>query len=391
MAENDLEKARKAAVKSVEAKSVETEKKNANAKPKVVLVLQGGGALGAYHIGALQAMVEKNITADWVSGISIGAINAAVIAGNEPKNQLSALEKLWDTISWPISITPEAPLWMRRAFNSFSNGMALMFGQPGFFYPRLLNPMLWQHASPDQLSFCDTAPLLNTLAQLSDFERINQQKTRLSLGATSVSTGELVFFDNKTQQLNPHHVLASGSLPPGFPATEIDGQWYWDGGCVSNTPLAAIMDDLPDQDTLVLMVDLWQGAADLPTTMDGVTWRSKQIQYASRTSKNIEDNVRHYNAMSSLHKAHQQGHVDIATLPVSADKLLRYRHALDIVHITYRPSADQISSSDAEFSRSSIAERRAAGYVDMKSALELWQADRERKKTLACHLYKQAA
>ena len=238
-------------------------------KPQVALVLQGGGALGAYQIGCYQALAEAGIQPDWVIGISIGAINAAVIAGNSAERRLERLEQLWADISrpdgWGHLLTGD----LRRWFNLGSAMEAIFWGQPNFFTPRLPAPLLG-HGRPEATSFYDTGPLRASLLRLADFDRINRGEVRLSLGATRVRTGELVFFDNRRDTIGPEHVMASGALPPGFPAVAVEGDYYWDGGCVSNTPLEAVVEDQPESDTLVFMIDLWAGSGPVPTTMDEV-------------------------------------------------------------------------------------------------------------------------
>ena len=332
--------------------------RKADDKPTYVLVLQGGGALGAYHIGAYQALAERDLQPDWVCGISIGAINAAIIAGNPPADRLARLDALWGYISWPSLFGPLSGKTLATLYNTGSNASALLFGQPNFFVPRPVNPF-FAPPGPQALSFYDTSPLRFTLRRFADFGRINARETRLSLGATDTLTGALEFFDNTRHELAPEHVMASGSLPPGFPPTLVGDRLYWDGGCVSNTPLEAVLRDQPLGHTIVFMIDLWSAGGPAPRTMNDVLWREKQIQYASRTAAHIDAvaakvNLRH--AMGLLERAG-------AEAPGAAA-------SLDIVHIVYHPTADQIPNSDAEFSRSSIRERRAAGYADMKNALE---------------------
>ena len=336
-------------------------------KPKIVLVLQGGGALGAYHIGAYQALAEHGFAPDWICGISIGAINAAILAGNTPQNRLEKLEAFWQTIAWPAMPLHLGHGLVRTFFNTFSNAQALTIGQPNFFTPRPLSPIIAPPAAPESVSFYDTTPLLATLPDFADFALINQKTTRLSLGATNIETGELEFFDNvkKPVIIRPDHVLASGSLPPGFPATRIGKSIYWDGGCVSNTPLDAVLDDLPGGHTIVFMIDLWNAEGAPPRTLSDVLWREKQIQYASRTAQHIDAVATKVNLAHALRLLQVSQAGDAAVPDGTALTVDR----LDIVHIIYRPSADQISSSDAEFSRESIADRKAAGHHDMKHAL----------------------
>jgi len=341
-------------------------------KPTVALMLQGGGALGAYHIGAYQALAEHNLHPDWVAGISIGAINSAIIAGNRSEDRVERLAALWEAISRPELPTKLAfPAWATWQ-NIASNAEALLFGQPNFFTPRPVNPFLVPRAAPQEVSFYDTAPLLFTLRRFADFSLINSRHIRLSLGATNLATGDLEFFDNHRQTIGPDHVLASGSLPPGFPATPVDGKLYWDGGGVSNTPLDAVVDDPGHPRMLVFLIDLWNPAGPPPETINAVLWRAKQIQYASRTAHHIDAVATKVNLRHAMRLLKAAGVAEVAAVP--DDPGLTERR-LDIVHIVYRPSADQIPNSDAEFSRSSIAARREAGYRDMRAALAAapWQ------------------
>lgn len=340
----------------------------------VVLVLQGGGALGAYHIGAYQALEEAGYLPDWVAGISIGAINSAIIVGNPPEQRLEKLATLWHDISRPDEWGKLLPRDLLKWFNMGSATEAFLLGQPNFFFPRFPNPYFALPGTPGATSFYDTTPLRQTLEQLADFDLINSGPVRLSLGATEVTTGELEFFENQSRRkrnIQPEHVIASGSLPPGFPPIQVDGKLYWDGGCVSNTPLQAILDDQPDTPTLVFMIDLWDPHGPEPRTMDEVLWRQKQIQYASRTAHHIETVVKQQNLQRAIgvlkshvpEKAMSNAAVQQATAHQSD-------HTMHIVHIIYHPTADQVPQSAAEFSRPSIAARRADGYKDMKNALK---------------------
>jgi NTE family protein len=323
-----------------------------------ILVLQGGGAMGAYHIGAYQALAEHGFEPDWVCGISIGAINAAIIAGNKPPIRLQKLTDFWERISRPTLLPACGTLALRTWEHVLSYAGALTFGQPGFFTPRPINPYF---AAPGvtATSFYDTAPLYATLADMLEIDRIRSAELRLSVGATNVESGELEFFDNRKlrKRFGPEHVVASGSLPPGFPATMIDGKPYWDGGCVSNTPLKAVLDDVPTGHSVVFVVDLWSASGPAPETMAAVEWRAKQIQYASRNAAQVAAAAAQCRL---LHAMRRLGQADAGR---SGDRL-------DIVHIIYHPGADQIPASDAEFSRPSIAVRRAAGLADMRRVLD---------------------
>lgn len=332
------------------------------ANPAIALVLQGGGALGAYHIGAYQALDEQDLHPSWVAGISIGAVNAAVIAGNEPGARVSRLAALWDAISWsePLPPLPSAPLAPLYSMASFAE--AVLLGQPNFFTPRVINPWLRPPAPPQEVSFYDLAPLADTLRQFASFARINLRQVRLSLGATRIETGDLVFFDNHRQSIGPEHVLASCSLPPGFPATVVDGVAYWDGACVTNTPLDAVIDEPAHPHLVVFLIDLWNAAGPVPATMTDVLWRAKSIQYASRTAQHVDAVAAKTNLRHMLQQLPASGAAGIAPQDAAPQRL-------DIVHIVYRPDAATIPNSDAEFSRSSITARRAAGYRDMQAAL----------------------
>ncbi len=334
--------------------------------PTVALVLQGGGALGAYHIGAFEALHEAGFGPDWVAGISIGAFNAAIIAGNEPADRLEKLLGFWHDISWPElpGLPPFLPLQILH--NQISSGEAMAFGQPDFFSPRPLSPYFLTDAKPDAISFYDTSALLETLPRFVIFDRINRKATRLTLGATNILSGVLEFFDSGTQPIDVTHVIASGSLPPGFPATEICGKFYWDGGCVSNTPLEAIASAQGEGPLLVFVIDLWDAAGALPKTMNDVLWRTKQIQFAGRAGHDLKvvESVANHRHAQAIAKA--AGLPEMAGLP---DTLELRQGRLDLVHITFHPGLDHISSSDTEFSRSSIASRRISGRLDMERAL----------------------
>ncbi len=344
-------------------------------KPTCVLALQGGGALGAYHIGAYQALAEHGFEPDWFSGISIGAINAAVLAGTPPAERVARLEELWRLISWPEVFRPMRLLPLDILHNTMSNAEALVMGQPHFFRPRPFNPFFAPAGPPTQASFYDTSPMLDTLRRFADFDLINAGPVRLTLGATDVETGQVVFFDsaNKKEPIGPAHVLASGSLPPGFPPTEIGGRYYWDGGCVSNTPAEAVLADQPPGHTLLFMIDLWNAAGPAPTTMNEVLWRAKQIQYASRGHLLAE----HLAAKANLRQAARTTATEAREGEGQRGASAARDHGrLDILHIIYQPGRDQIPNSDAEFSRASIEERREAGYADMGKLLaqQPWHA-----------------
>jgi NTE family protein len=339
------------------------------ATPAIALALQGGGGLGAYHIGAYEALAEEGLLPDWVCGISIGAFNAAVIAGNPPEQRVAKLEGFWDAISWPDVCLPAHALQLRYWHNAASYAGALLFGQPNFFIPRGPVSLLAADMPPQEASFYDTTPLLSTLRRFADFPIDGHSDVRLSLGATEIETGNIHYFDSTRHPIEPAHVLASGSLPPGFPATEVDGKLYWDGACVSNTPLDEIVDESDHAHLVVFMIDLWNAAGKPPRNMNEVFWRMKQIEYASRTGyhlKSVANKVKLRQAMQLLNARNAAGAAQAVAVP--DDPVVRTPR-LDIVHIIYHPGPDQVPESDAEFSRESIAERRRAGYADLKGAI----------------------
>jgi NTE family protein len=341
-------------------------------KQQIALVLQGGGALGAYHIGAYQALQEAGLEPDWISGISIGAINASIIAGSRPEERLDKLNQLWMDISRPDVFGEMLQGQALRMSNQVSAATSILFGQPNFWFTRFPSPVFFSEIPTEYASYCDTAPMLETLKRLVDFNLLNKGAIRLSLGATKVNTGELVFFDNTRDKIGPQHILASGSLPPGFPATRVDNELYWDGGCVSNTPLDAIYEDHTRDNILVFMIDLWGALGEPPMNMDEVNWRQKQIQYASRTSHSIHTWATQHNLTRKLMRMGQLPETKkIFNLTEVPDEILkRSEKNVDIVQVIYHPASDQISLSDTEFSRSSIRARTDAGFQDMIFALK---------------------
>jgi NTE family protein len=303
-------------------------------------------------------LTENSFAPDWISGISMGAINGAIIAGNPPELRLRRLDAFWNAISRPSLVPPFNDTKLRIWQHNLSYAGALTMGQPGFFEPRPVNPLL---APPGigATSFYDTTPLYRTLETMVDFDHLNDGETRLSLGATDIETGTLVFFDTRDKKhgrLEPRHVVASGSLPPAFPPTLVGKKLYWDGGCVSNTPLDAVVNDPPSGHGVVFVIDLWNANGQPPDTMQAVEWRAKQIQYASRTTHHINAAANKLNLRHIRRK-------------LAGGEANRAEPRLDLVHVIYQPGPDQIASSDAEFSRSSIAERRSAGLRDMRRAL----------------------
>jgi NTE family protein len=313
-------------------------------------------------------MDEAGYQPDVVSGISIGAFTAALIAGNEPKDRVAKLKEFWKTISYP-DFAAEIPMndTLRRKHNMFSSMQGMLFGQPKFFEPRNPVPQLQKEGTIAALSYYDTSPLRDTLLKFVDFDRINRNATQLLLGAVKVSTGELVFFDSKKIKIGPEHVMASGSMPPGFPPMVIDGDMYWDGGCVSNTPLEGIFNLTQKKHTLAFMIDLFSPEADEPKNMDDVSSRSKDILYSSRTAHHIGHVTEKHNMrkavahlIKSLGEKGAKDPIIKELMEFSAD------FDFDIAHSIYRAPAYEVSSKDCEFSRMSITDRASHGYADMQ-------------------------
>lgn len=353
--------------------------KHAEKHERIALACQGGGSLGAYHIGVYKAMDEAGYIPSMISGISIGAFTAAILAGNEPEKRVSKLTEFWDYISWPelgffndtIPLFPDFADDIKRYHNTLSSLQGFVYGQPHFFFPRVVVPQLQVKGTDGATSYYNTGVLRDTLLKFVDFDLINAKKTRLLLGAVKVKTGELEFFDNADRKIEPEHVMASGSMPPGFPGIRIGDDLYWDGGCVSNTPLDAILNAEPKESTLTFMVDLFNPVGEEPKSMDDVTSRSKDILYASRTFNHIEHVSRIHNLSKSL------SHV-IGLLPggfKSSDlagevKSLAVELDFDIVHLVYKAPPYEVPTKDCEFSKSSIRDRMDHGYHDMKQALQ---------------------
>jgi NTE family protein len=336
-----------------------------------VLVLQGGGALGAYQAGVYEGLAEAGAAPDWVAGVSIGAINAALIAGNPPERRVARLREFWDRVSAQTPFIP--PAWMdlmRPMLNQMSSLSAVAFGVPGFFSPRLVPPFLAPDGSPGALSFYDTQPLKATLEELVDFALINSNAVRLSLGAVDLRTGNSVYFDSQTTKIRAEHVLASGALPPGFPPVEIDGELYWDGGMVSNSPLWYVLDSDSQMNALIFQVDVFSGAGLLPRNLAEVQERAKDIQYASKTRFNTSRVKEMELLRGSLRRVLDKlpealrGDPDVKRLAAICK-----RRAISLVHFINRHNTRSASFKDTEFSRATVTELWQGGLGDVRGAV----------------------
>ncbi|MDB5850225.1 MAG: Patatin [Rhodoferax sp.] len=337
------------------------------------LVLQGGGALGAYQAGVYEALLECDKKLDWVAGVSIGAINAALIAGNAPEQRVARLAEFWQLVSsGPAqSASPQLAQWGdRAALNQWSAMAGALFGIPGFFRPRLDPSLLLGGAAP-VLSYYDTAPLKATLERLVDFDRINHRETRLSVGAVELRSGNSVYFDNATQKIGVEHIMASGALPPGFPPVHIDGQDYWDGGILSNTPLQYVLDTFPrTQRLVVLQVDLFSARGPMPRTLSEAVERQKDISYSSRTRMNTDALAANVNLQQALADLIKKLPAQLREDPSVAALSAHMTHQpIDIVHLIYRDKPYELDSKDYEFSRAMVTEHWEAGARDMRNTI----------------------
>ncbi|MBV8289290.1 MAG: patatin-like phospholipase family protein [Hyphomicrobiales bacterium] len=336
---------------------------------QIVLVFQGGGALGAYQAGVYRALHEGGIEPDWIIGTSIGAINASLIAGNEPEHRLDRLEEFWRRMErkefWGLANWPGFA-------DTASYWSTLLGGIPGFFEP---NPLAFLGAhyplGRDSAAFYSTAPLAKTLTELVDFALIARCTPRLTVGAAHVRTSEMRYFDSRETAITVQHVMASGALPPAFPAVRIDGELYWDGGILSNTPTEAIFDDNPRRDSLIFAVHMWNPMGPEPESIWEVLHRQKDIQYSSRVASHIArqrqvHKLRH--VVSELVKLMPE---DTRNRPVVKD-LAEYG-CLTRMHVVQllAPRLDNENhTKDIDFSPSGIRLRWQAGYADTRRALQ---------------------
>ena len=344
----------------------------ARPEEKIVLVLQGGGALGAYQAGAYETLCEAGEIPTWVAGTSIGAVNGAIIAGNPPERRVQRLREFWERVSsrllaWPLSNDDNS----RRIFNETSAVLVAAGGAPGFFEPRVPPAVLMPQGTPEAISLYDTEPLRATLEELVDFDLLNSGAVRLSVGAVQVLSGNMKYFDTQKMRIGPEHIMASGALPPGFPPIEIDGQPYWDGGLVSNTPLEFVLERTgPRDDMVIFQIDLFSAKGCMPENLFDIGQREKEIRYSSRTRLNTDI----FREMQTIRRAirHLRGKVppELCDNPdwefldgVSCDA------AVTIVLLIHRRAAYWTQSNDYEFSRYSMEEHWLSGRADVERSL----------------------
>jgi len=348
---------------------------------EIALVLQGGGALGSYQAGVVEGLAEAKVEPDWIAGVSIGALNTAIIAGNPPEKRVEALRGFWNAICHPLDWVGSVSAWAlpglglqdmsRKWASMWAAGRALTEGQPGFFAPRFPLPVAGLgKLDPSRVSYYDTAALKATLLRFADFDRINDGSIRVSVGAVNVSTGNLTYFDNTKMRLAPEHFMASGALPPGFPAVEIEGEYYWDGGLVSNTPLTEVLRDSDHKDTLVFQVDLWSAQGNAPGDFLDISERAKDIQYSSRTraiTNMLAERQKHARFIKELLE-----HVPSSVL--KADPLFRRAEeaadgsAINVVHLIYKNKPYEGHYKDYEFSVDTMLEHWQSGLDDIRDS-----------------------
>ncbi len=345
------------------------------AKPRVALVLQGGGALGAYQAGVYQALHENDLTPDWVVGTSIGAINAALIAGNPRETRIDRLSEFWETVAHPDAFDlRQVPDALRPWATRLTTLDTFLRGTAGFFRPRPLNPFaLGLPVPPDEASFYSTAELGETLARLVDFDYLNGPSgIRMTVSAVKVTCGTLVNFDSRQRPLGPQHVMASGALPPGFAPVRIDGELYWDGGLYSNTPLEAVLNDEPRTNLLCMMVDLWHADGPEPRTLEEVQTREKDVTFASRSQRHIDAYLQQYKLRRAAHALYKRLPPSMLT---QQDRQMMEELGADstihIVRLAYAGRDWNMASKDVNFARGSVMWRWEQGYQDGLRAISL--------------------
>jgi NTE family protein len=346
----------------------------------VALVLQGGGALGAYQAGVFQAIHEANIEVSWVCGTSIGAVNGALIVGNPAERRVERLREFWETITTPrvsflnipwfsclsLRENPQTRYWA----NKMSILTTMMQGTPGFFSARPFPPINSPAEDPSQVSYYDISPLKATLAKLVDFDLINSRPMRLSVGATNVRTGASIYFNSNERPLSISHILASASLPPGLAPTKVDGEYYWDGAVVSNTPMQHVIDNRQRDSALIFQVDLWDPNGKVPLDIPSAFLRATEIHSASRVNISIEqykkmEKYRHA-LCSFFDRLPEQYQNDPDAKFLEQEARVK---AATIVQLKYQSRKYEVSGKTFEFSRPAMEEHWQSGYEDTKVAL----------------------
>ncbi|CAN5306111.1 patatin-like phospholipase family protein [soil metagenome] len=337
----------------------------------VALLFQGGGALGSFQAGVYERLEELAVEIDWVAGISIGAINAAIIAGNPPERRMERLKRFWQRVSggMPNFWLPDND-HIREAAHLAAAGAVAMFGVPGFFRPHLFPPQFMPEGAANATSFYDASPMFDTLNELIDWDLLNDGPVRLSVGAVDVESGNFAYFDTRggkpgefgaNTRIDARHIMASGALPPGLPAVEIDGRHYWDGGIVSNTPLSHVLDH-QSGDMLVFQVDLFPAEGPLPRQLTDVYSRQKDIQYSSRTRQVTDQYLRLRREHKAIRAVLNRLPEDVCGEPdVQRVRALLEDGSVNIVHLIYRSRAWESGARDFEFSRATMIDHWKQG------------------------------
>jgi NTE family protein len=338
---------------------------------EVALVLQGGGALGSYQAGVYEALDAQGIEIDRIAGISIGAVNAAILAGNPPERRVARLREFWELVtSWlPSFPLPGDDHW-RELVHEWSAAFVAVTGVPGFFGARFVPPMFAAPGTPGALSFYDNGILAETLDKLIDWDLLNTGPVHLSVGAVEIESGNFRYFSNRKERLDARHIMASGALPPGLPPVEIDGKLWWDGGIVSNTPLAEVL-DTQTAPMLVFQVDLFPAAGPAPRTILDVFAREKEIRYSSRTRQVSDQLMKLRKERELIRRVLRKLPDDLKDDPdVTALRAQAAEQPVNVVQLIYRASAWESGSRDYEFSARSMAEHWAAGHAAVAESID---------------------
>jgi NTE family protein len=336
---------------------------------QVVMVLQGGGALGAYQAGVYQALHEAGIEPEWVICTSIGAINGSLIAGNEPQDRMAALQAFWNRMT-DKSFWPVWDAWL-AAMRSIAYRRTLSSGIPGFFEPNL-PAFLGTHVplGPEQAGYYSTEPLEKTLAELVKIPLLNRGLPRLTVGAARVRTSQMTYFDSRDMELGVKHIMASGALPPAFPAVRVDGELYWDGGILSNTPTEVVFDDNPRRNSLIFAVHMWHPDGPEPTSIWEVLHRQKDIQYSSRIANHVVRQMQTHRLRHVIQELvkfiPEEARQEKAVRELAAYGCLTRMHVVRL--LGPRAETDD-HTKDVDFSPASIERRWEAGYADTVHAL----------------------
>ncbi len=339
---------------------------------RVGLLLQGGGALGAYQAGVYQALHEAGLEPDWLAGVSIGSVNAALIAGNAPDQRLPALEDFWRTVTMrPVwGFLPEGD-YARKVHNLWSSFLTVALGQPGLFTPNLPSPWARPRGARGATSFYDSKPLYETLVRLVDFDRINNGEMRFAVGAVNVATGNFAYFDNAETTIEPEHIMASGALPPALPMVPIAGECFWDGGIVSNTPLQHLLDHIDGENALVFQVDLFSARGPVPRDMAAALGRAKDIQYSSRTRLTTDYYRQAHAQRIQIRRLLEKLPDDqLSEEEAGLKRRLQSLPAINIMQLIYQQAAHEGEAKGYDFSKSSMRDHWAAGLRDTRATLD---------------------